>query len=232
MERESEEGTADARDVDPERDQPPAGVGPPSMRPVAKAPAAARLPRPTAEQVADHYANHLTETSSSAFMYFTLAGVFRQADALAFKKFRDRLLADCGSPSDPVEIMLIEQLALAHPNTGRLPYKSATADGLEAARTYGALAIALAGEMRRTALAIKAYRIKPQAATVAVGAVVSAEGAGAVARAGEGGDDDELGSNAGDPEHDEGTIPLTESAAGRGRQAEPGEAARADRRRA
>src|SRR4051812_32130664 len=59
MEREFEEGAADARDFVPERDQSPAGVGPPSMRPAAPAQAAARLTGPTTEQVADHYAKHL-----------------------------------------------------------------------------------------------------------------------------------------------------------------------------
>src|SRR2546421_179092 len=120
-----------------------------------------------------------------------MAWVFRQANALAFKRFRDKLLADCGGP---VEVMLVEQLALAHLNTCRLHYKSATADCLESARAYGALAIALAGEVRRTALAVKAYRAGPQAHAGAAGLNDPVTSSGASA---EGGADGEQGSKPG-----------------------------------
>ncbi len=161
-------------------------------------------------------------------MYFCMSGVFRQADALAYKLFRDRLLVECGSPIDPIEIMLIEQLALSHLNTGRLHFKSATADGLEAARTYGALAIALAGEFRRGAMALKAYRARPQAGE---GRSPAADVSGRDPLAEQEAVDGELGSNTGD-EVDGGTIPLPESKEGRGRPEEPRQATRAKRRRA
>ena len=83
---------------------------------------------------------------------------------LAYKKYRDQLVADCGGPSDPVEVMLIEQLALAHLNAGRLHFRAANAESLEGARVYGGLAVLLQGELRRTALALKAYRSQRQAA--------------------------------------------------------------------
>jgi hypothetical protein len=197
-------------------------------RPGDQAPAETHPAVPSADQVADHYAIHLSDTSASAFMYFSLAGVFRQADALAYKKYRDKLLIDCGSPTDPIEIMMVEQLALAHLNTGRLHFKAATADSLEAARTYGALAIALAGEFRRGALALKSYRTRPPAG---VESVTSAEAAAPRARASGEGIDGELGSNLGG-DHDGGTIPLPESAEGRGGPEEPGQAERVKRRRA
>jgi len=214
---------------DPEVRPPPTADPPPAWRrPAAPARDATGSRPPTADEAADHYAGQLAETSASAFMYFTMAGVFRQADSLAYKLFRDRLLVECGSPTDPIEIMLIEQLALAHLNTGRLHFKSATADGLEAARTYGALAIALAGEFRRGALALKAYRAKPQAGE---GRSTKADDSGRDPIAGQEAVDGELGSNTGD-EVDGGTIPLPESQAGRGREAEQGEKARPKRRRA
>ncbi len=38
----------------------------------------------------------------------------------AFKVYRDGLLKEAGSPTDPVEIMLVEQLALAHHRVAQL----------------------------------------------------------------------------------------------------------------
>ncbi len=187
-------------------------------------------PTPTADETSDHDAAHLADAGASAFMSFSLAGVFRQADALAYKKFRDRLLADCGNPTDPVEIMMVEQLALAHLNVGRLHFKSATAEDLESARTYGALAIGLAGEFRRTALALRSYRVKPQAVITVQPTEVPGVAAAPDSSPGQEGGGDELGSNEEVPDDGGATIPLPESAAGRGRPAEPGQAARARRR--
>ena len=45
-------------------------------------------------------------------MYMTTSGVFREVDCRAFKRYRDDLIAACGGPSDAIEVMLIEQLAL------------------------------------------------------------------------------------------------------------------------
>jgi len=112
----------------------------------------------TAIETSDRFARNLAETSGAMFMYSSMAGVFREADALAYKKYRDQLVLDCGAPTDPVEIMLIEQLALAHLNAGRLHFRAANAEGLDGARVYGGLAVLLQGELRRTALALKAYR--------------------------------------------------------------------------
>ena len=148
----------------PGRRAPALAVGRPSpggRRPAA--PSGAGQDRRTAEQAVEHYANHIANTVGSAFMYMTTSGVFREVDCQAFKRYRDNLIARCGSPGDPIEVMLIEQLALAHLNIGRLHFRSATADGLEGARVYGALAIGLTGELRRTALALQDYREKSRA---------------------------------------------------------------------
>jgi hypothetical protein len=199
-------------------------------RTAAPAPIGPSRPGPTAEAVSQHYSSHLSDTSASAFMYFSMAGVFRQADAPAYKLFRDRLLAECGGPTDPIEVILIEQLALAHLNSGRLHFRAATSDSLEAARVYGSMAIMLMGEFRRGALALKSYRDKPQSAERSPAA------GGDVARAGSPdreGVDGEQGSNPRGDEHDGGTILLAaESPTGRGGPAKSGAAARAHRRRA
>jgi len=119
---------------------------------------AAKATAPASEQVSGHYAAHLAETSGAIFMFASMASVLRQPDLAAYKKFRDKLLADCGGPTDPIEVMLVEQLALAHLNVGRLHYKSATAEGLEEAKVCGGLAVLLMAEFRRTALALRTYR--------------------------------------------------------------------------
>jgi hypothetical protein len=111
------------------------------------------------DRISDHYAAQLRETACAAFLYSSMAGVFQQVDTNAFKTFRDRLLADAGNPSDPIEVMIVEQVALAHMNVGRLQFKSATSDSLEASKVYGDLATRLMGEFRRSCLALQAYRL-------------------------------------------------------------------------
>ena len=88
----------------------------------------------------------------------SLGELFQQVDGPAFKVYRDQLLADSGNPSDPIEIMMIEQIALAHLNIGRLQFRSATAQTVDAAKAYGGMATQLLGEFRRTALALQAFR--------------------------------------------------------------------------
>src|SRR5689334_3665828 len=67
------------------------------------APVPSRPPRLAAEDVAAQ----LAESGASAFLALSMHGVFAQADAQAYKAYRDRLVAGCGTPSDPVEVMLI-----------------------------------------------------------------------------------------------------------------------------
>src|SRR4051794_37730758 len=100
VEQSREEWPADAPELDPEQDPPRVEAPAPNRQcpasPAASGPVAPRL---TADQVADHCAGHLAESCARALMYLYLAGVFRQADALSFRKFRDKLLADCGGPT-------------------------------------------------------------------------------------------------------------------------------------
>jgi len=75
-----------------------------------------------------------------------------------FKVYLDRLLKDSGNPSDPIERMMIEQLALAHHRIAQLHVQAAEADTVDAAKQYMSVAIRLTGELRRMSLAIKQYR--------------------------------------------------------------------------
>jgi hypothetical protein len=180
----------------------------------------------------DHFAEQLRETAGAVFLYGSMGRVFQQMDCYAFKTYRDRLVADCGNPTDPIEVMMIEQIALAHMSIGRLQFNSATAGSIEAARTYGAMATQLLGEFRRTALALKSYRTETHAGVVDEGLSASPAKADSDQKASKEEVDSELGSNPGGQDHGEDTIRLPESAQGRGGEAEPGEVARVHARRA
>lgn len=118
-----------------------------------------QLTRMTASEVSDHFAGQLRDTAAAAFLFSSMAGTFTQADTVAFRKFRDQLLADAGGPTDPIEIMMIEQIVLAHMNIGRLQFRSSTAESVEVARGYGGMAAQLLAEFRRTCLALQAFRL-------------------------------------------------------------------------
>lgn len=84
--------------------------------------------------------------------------IAEQVGASAFKLYRDRLLKQAGDPSDPVERMMIEQLALAHHRVAQLHVQAEQAKTTEEVKTYSAAAARLTGEFRRLALGLRQYR--------------------------------------------------------------------------
>jgi hypothetical protein len=82
----------------------------------------------------------------------------RYIDSPGHSRFLDDILKDAGSPSDPVETMLLKQLALCHLRAAQLHGHAGQAVGLEAAALYNAAAARLTAEFRKTALALKRYR--------------------------------------------------------------------------
>jgi hypothetical protein len=91
-------------------------------------------------------------------MFASLKQTLTQPDVMSYRIYRDRLLADYGDPRDPVVIMLLEQLALAHLNCGQLLRQASEAGTVECASAYLAATARLMAEFRRTALALPAYR--------------------------------------------------------------------------
>lgn len=81
-------------------------------------------------------------------------------DSAAYKVYLERLLDDAGNPGDPVERMMLEQLALAHFRIGQLQVSAGKSKGTEATKLYNSAASRLLGEFRRTALALRAYRTR------------------------------------------------------------------------
>jgi hypothetical protein len=107
----------------------------------------------------EHYARQLRDTVGAVFLHASVGPTLQMTDKpQAFKIYRDALIRAAGNPADPFEIMLIEQVAMAHMNIGRLHYECSLATDAERVKVYGALAVALTGEMRRTILALKVYR--------------------------------------------------------------------------
>jgi hypothetical protein len=123
--------------------------------------------RPPADQVgpvptevlrrSEHLAGHLRETAAALFLNASLGQVLKDVDTVAYKLYRDRLLADCGGPTDPIEIILIEQIAMAHLITGYLHAKGLNSS-VECATAYLGAAARLTGELRRTSLALQGFR--------------------------------------------------------------------------
>lgn len=104
-------------------------------------------------------AQNLRDASGAAYLYAALGGfVGEGVEPNAFLAYVRQFLADCGAPRDPIEAMLIEQLALTHHSIGRLFARCGMADQCDEATAYAVAAARLAGEFRRSAVALREYR--------------------------------------------------------------------------
>lgn len=110
-----------------------------------------------AAQRAAQQADVLKEGVFSALMASAL-GLDRFFDTSGFRVYLACVFEDLGDPADPIERMLIEQLCLAHFRTAQLHVGAGQAQGSEAVKIYNAVTARMLGEMRRTVLALKAYR--------------------------------------------------------------------------
>jgi hypothetical protein len=77
-----------------------------------------------------------------------------------FQPYRDKFLEDAGNPTDPLEITLLENIALANLHVGRMYLKSCVATDAQAIVAFSDAAIRLASELRRTCIAVEDYRAK------------------------------------------------------------------------
>jgi hypothetical protein len=103
-------------------------------------------------------AEQLRDSSYALFMYGSLRPGLKYPDVEAYRLYRARLLAESGNPSDPIEEMIIEQLALAHLNVGLYQTRANNATTLVEATAFAGAAARLIAEFRRSALALQAYR--------------------------------------------------------------------------
>lgn len=114
-------------------------------------------------------ARAIQETSAAAALATCMGKVFGdEFGSCAFKAYRDNVLEAAGQPVDPVEVMLVEQLLLAHHRIADLHTQATNAKTTEAAALYNAAAVRLMGEFRKTSLALREYRtpVVPKHVTV------------------------------------------------------------------
>src|SRR5262245_60211084 len=114
---------------------------------------------PTPEQRAARQAEALRQAIFPSCMAVAL-GLDGQVGPSGYRAYLAQLLKDTGDPTDPIEHMLTEQLALAHFRIAQLHADAGQARGVEAAKIYNSLAARMLGEFRRTALALRVYRTR------------------------------------------------------------------------
>jgi hypothetical protein len=85
----------------------------------------------------------------------TLKGTVRPTGYLLF---REEFLRASGSPTDPVEVMMLEQLMWAHHRLGDLQAQASDANTPELIEVLNVAVTRVMGEFRRTSLALKEFR--------------------------------------------------------------------------
>jgi len=106
----------------------------------------------------EYYANELRNNSAAIWHHAALATKIRGVDPQSYILYHERLRADCGGPTDPIEVMLIEEIAQAHACLGLLFAKTSNGGHVEAVGIYAGATARLMAEVRRSALALQAYR--------------------------------------------------------------------------
>jgi hypothetical protein len=107
------------------------------------------------------HALSLRNVASAGWLYWITASTLaNKIEPEAFVVYRNMLLRDAGDPSDPMERMLIEQIALAHFSIGQLRIKSCSVENAKLAVAFSDSATRLLGELRRCTLALEEYRAK------------------------------------------------------------------------
>ncbi len=105
-------------------------------------------------QLAERQFGAMATTLAETFPPSVLQAVSGEAHQRAihaggFKVYLDRILSDAGSPTDPLEIMLIEQLVCAHFQIGNLMAKVAKAQTLQKVEIYTKACASIMAEFRR-----------------------------------------------------------------------------------
>lgn len=88
----------------------------------------------------------------------TAIGLRDLFDASGYRAFLDQLVRDAGNPSDPLQVMLLQQMAMAHFRIGDLHGLAAKADDPKAVEAFNNAAGRLMAEFRRSMIALAGYR--------------------------------------------------------------------------
>ena len=165
-------GTASAPPPAPEPTPPPACRDQP-----------APAPQPPVQPTASQQATILWNVVVPSLMTRAI-GIEKYVQAPGCRVLLDRLVENAGNPGDAIEVMLIEQLTMAHYRAAELQAKAGEATSFEAIKIYNTAAARMSAEVRKTALALQTYREKALALASAEskisqsGAVSSHTGAG------------------------------------------------------
>jgi hypothetical protein len=150
--------------ADRKQRRPPRGATRRRPAPDAEADDGAAQPAPGLDD-ARHVAGQRTAQAAQVLREQMFAALMADAlgyndpfDGPAAQAYLQHLLEDAGHPRDPIERMMVEQLAVAHFRIVQLHVRAQKAHGVEAAKLYNAAAARLLGEFRRTALGLRAYR--------------------------------------------------------------------------
>ena len=128
------------------------------------------IAEPTLEEIIAQQAVNLKDVTGATQLYIAVtSSIAPHISTEAFKIYRTTLLEQSGSPTDPIEIMLIEQIALAHFHIGRLHMKSCSTAQALLAVAFADAATRLTAEFRRSALALEDYRAKQIARCQGIG---------------------------------------------------------------
>jgi len=111
--------------------------------------AAAQKSAAAAEVLRDSLYPHLLSDSIGA------KGAF---DAATCQAYLEQFIADMGSPGDPIERMMFEQLAISHFRIGQMHVRANKAQSVEVEKAFNAAACRLMGELRRTADTVRSRR--------------------------------------------------------------------------
>ncbi len=127
-------------------------------------------PRPTQPNVdpriLQEWANkfraaNLQDKASAGYLYLIGQQILgKNIDVDAYVEYRNGILKACGDPQDPVEALLLEQLLMAHHTVGRLLCQSSITEHPNLTVSFANAAARMAGELRRTAVALATYREK------------------------------------------------------------------------
>ena len=79
-------------------------------------------------------------------------------EAMGAKVYLNSFVRDAGEPTDPIELILLQQLLMAHHRVAQLHARAEGVTSPEAVKILNAAASRLLSEVRRLALAIRQYR--------------------------------------------------------------------------
>ncbi len=151
----------------------PEELGAPAAHVIATANASASAEIAERRQLAEQQFGEMASTLAETFSPSVLKAVSGEAHQRAlhaggFKVYLDRFLAAAGNPTDPLEIMLIEQLVCAHFQIGNLMAKAANALSLQEVDVYTKAYINTMAEFRRGVLALSELRARRHAKPLAI----------------------------------------------------------------